>query len=132
MRRIAILATITLALAFPAIAVAKTVNYSFILGHVGRTFKMRLAHTGRIEMVLRYSRLRNPRADIIVSLASPTDPEGNVILDTAEKGSCKVAGDSFVCLEYIIGEPPGTYHLRMGLETKKRVITHLRLSWPAP
>jgi hypothetical protein len=31
-----------------------------------------------------------------------------------------------------MGEPPGTYHLRMGLETKKRVITHLRLSWPAP
>jgi hypothetical protein len=31
-RRIAILATVTLALAFPAVAVAKTVNYSFILG----------------------------------------------------------------------------------------------------
>jgi hypothetical protein len=55
-----------------------------------------------------------------------------VILDTAEKGSCKVAGDSFVCLEYITGLPPGKYHLRMGLETKQRVITHLKLSWPAP
>jgi hypothetical protein len=132
MRRIAILATVTLALAFPAVAVAKTVNYSFILGKAGRTFKMRLAHTGRIEMVLRYSRLRNPRADIIVSLVPPGNPDGNVILDTAEKGSCKVAGDSFVCLEYITGLPPGKYHLRMGLETKKRVITHLKLSWPAP
>jgi hypothetical protein len=132
MRRIAVLVTVTVLLAFPAIAVAKTVNYSFTLGHAGRTFKMRFAHTGRLEMVLRYSRLRNPKADIVVALVPPGNPDGNVILDTADKGSCKVAGDSFVCSQYIVGLAPGKYELRLGLETKAKVITHLRLAWPAP
>jgi len=132
MRRIAVLVTVTLALAFPAIAVAKTVNYSFILGHRGRTFTMHFAHTGRLEMVLRYSRIRNPRADIIVALVPPGDPDGNVIMDTAEKGLCHAAGDSRVCPVYITGLAPGKYELRMGLETKARVITHLKLAWPAP
>jgi hypothetical protein len=131
MRRIAVLVTVTLALAFPAIAAAKTVSYSFTLGHAGRTFKMHLAHTGRIRILLRYSRLRNPKADIVVALVPPGNPDGNVILDTAGKGSCKAAGDSFVCPVYIGGLPAGTYHVRMGLETKARVITHLTLSWPA-
>ena len=131
MRRIAVLVTVTLALAFPAVAGAKTVSYSFTLGHAGRIFKMHLAHTGRIRFVLRYSRIRNPKADIIVSLVPPGDPDGNVILDTAEKGSCKAAGDSFVCPVYIGGLPAGKYQLRMGLETKAKVITHLTLSWPA-
>jgi hypothetical protein len=132
MRRIAVLVTVTVLLAFPAIAVAKTVNYSFTLGHAGRTFKMHFAHTGRLEMVLRYSRLRNPKADIVVALVPPGNPDGNVILDTADKGSCKVACDSFVCSQYIVGLSPGKYRLRMGLETKAKVITHLKLAWPAP
>ena len=132
MRRIAVLVTITLALAFPAIAVAKTVSYSFTLGHAGRTFTMHLAHTGRIKILMRYSRLRNPKADIIVALVPPGDPDGNVILDTADKGSCKAAGDSFVCAQYLPGLAAGKYQIRMGLETKAKVITHLNLSWPAP
>jgi hypothetical protein len=132
MRRIAVLVTITIALAFPAIAVAKTVSYSFTLGHAGRTFTMHLAHTGRIKILMRYSRLRNPKADIIVALVPPGDPDGNVIFDTAEKGACKAAGDSFVCVQDITGLPAGKYQIRMGLETKAKVITHLNLSWPAP
>ena len=132
MRRIAVLVTVTLALAFPAIAVAKTVHYSFILGHKGRVFTMHFAHTGRLEMVLRYSRIRNPKADIVVSLVPPGDPDGNVIMDTAEKGTCLAAGDSFVCPFYATGFGPGKYQLRMGLETKAKVITHLKLAWPAP
>jgi hypothetical protein len=132
MRRIAVLVTVTLALAFPAIAVAKTVSYSFTLGHKERTFPMHLAHTGRIKMLLRYSRLRNPKADIVVALVPPGDPDGNVILDTAEKGSCKVAGDSFLCPVDITGLPAGKSAVRMGVETNAKVITHLTLSWPAP
>jgi hypothetical protein len=132
MRRIAVLVTVTLALAFPAIAVAKTVNYSFTLGHAGRVFTMHLAHTGRIKFLLRYSRIRNPKADIVVALVPPGDPDGNVILDTAEKGSCKAAGDSFLCPVDITGLPAGKYQLRMGIQTKAKVITHLTLSWPAP
>jgi hypothetical protein len=108
------------------------VSYSFTMGHAGRTFTMHLAHTGRIKMLLRYSRLRNPKADIIASLVPPGDPDGNVILDTAEKGSCKAAGDSFVCPVDITGLPAGKYEIRMGVETKAKVITHLTLSWPAP
>jgi hypothetical protein len=132
MRRIAVLVAVTLALAFPAIAVAKTVSYSFTLGHAGRTFTMHLAHTGRIKILMRYSRLRNPKADIIVSLVPPGDPDGNVVFDTAEKGSCKAAGDSFVCAQDITGLPAGKYQIRMGVETRAKVITHLNLSWPAP
>ena len=132
MGRSAVVVTVILALAFPAVAVARTVSYSFTLGHAGRTFTMHLAHTGRIKMLLRYSRLRNPKADIIASLVPPGNPDGNVILDTAEKGSCKAAGDSFVCPVDITGLAAGKYEIRMGLETKAKVITHLNLSWPAP
>jgi hypothetical protein len=131
MRRIAVVVAVTLFLAVPAVAVAKTVTHTFTLGSAGRVFKLHLAHTGRIQVVLRYSRIRHPRADIIVSLASPTDPEGNVIIDSANKASCKPAGDSLVCSAYIAGEPAENYQLRVGLETKTSVLTHLRLSWPA-
>jgi hypothetical protein len=132
MRRIAVLVTVTLALAFPAIAVAKTVNYSFILGHQGRTFTIHLAHTGRLEMVLRYSRIRNPRADIVVALAPPGDPDGNVVFDSASRSDCPKKGDSIVCSAYITGLAAGKYQVRVGLETKAKVITHLKLAWPAP
>jgi hypothetical protein len=131
MRRIAVMAAVTLLLAFPAVAVAKTLEHNFTLGKAGRVFKLKLAHTGRIQIVLRYSRIRHPKADIIVSLASPTDPEGNVVIDSANKSSCQAAGDSRVCSVYISGEPPGKYQVRVGLETASPVAAHLRLSWPA-
>jgi hypothetical protein len=131
MRRIAAVAAVTLLLAFPAVATAKTVLHTFTLGPTGRVFKLNLAHTGRIQIVLRYSRILHPKADIIVSLATPTDHDGNVVIDSGNKSSCTAAGDSRVCSVYISGEPAGKYQVRVGLETKVSVLTHLRLSWPA-
>jgi hypothetical protein len=131
MRRLAVVVTAVVVLAFPAVAVAKTVPYSFVLGKHGRVFTLHLAHTGRIRILLRYSRIRHPKADIIVSPATPTNPDGNVVIDSLDKASCTNAGDAKICLAYISGLPAGRYQVRVGLETKVRVITHLTLSWPA-
>jgi transketolase N-terminal domain/subunit len=133
MRRFAVLAVLVLALAVPAVALAKTTTTAFTLGkgHTGRTFHMTLAHTGRIQVVLRYSRLHNPKADLIMSLHQPGQ-DGNVILDTGSTGQgCKAAGDSYVCSIYISGVAAGKWVIGLGKESHAAVAIHLRLSWPA-
>jgi hypothetical protein len=133
MRRFAVLAVLTLALAVPATALAKTQSFAFTLakGNTGRTFKLTLAHTGRIQIVLRYSRLHNPKAHLIMSLRQP-GTDGNVILDTGTSGQgCKAAGDSYVCSIYIAGVAAGKWVVALGKESPAAVPIHLRLSWPA-
>jgi hypothetical protein len=136
MRRFVIPAVAILALAVPASAYAKTVTHNFTMNtsNAGTccVFKMHLAHTGRIAVVFRYSRIHNPKAHFIMSLRTPTDPEGNVVLDTGRSGfGCKAAGDFYVCSLYFSGLAAGNYSIAVGKETPAPANVRLRLSWPA-
>ncbi len=94
-------------------------------------FKLNLAHTGRIRIVLRYSRIRHPKADIVVAWRRRPIRTGTSSSTAPTSRRAPRAGDSRVCSVYISGLPAGTYQVRVGLETKVRVLTHLTLSWPA-
>ena len=133
MRRFVIAAVAILALAAPATASAKTATHAFTLGAGPRhSFKLTLAHPGRIQIVLRYSRIRNPKADVVINFRQANDPDGNLILDTGGAGAgCQKGGDNYVCSLYLSGLSAGTYFVTVGKETRADVPVHLRLSWPA-
>jgi len=114
MRRFVIAAVAILALAVPTAAYAKTVSHAFTLAKgssTGRVFKLTLAHKGRIQIVLRYSRIHNPKADLLINL--------------------RQAGDSYVCSIYLPGLAAGNWFVTVAKQTTAAVPVHLRLSWPA-
>jgi hypothetical protein len=135
MRRFVIAAVAILALAVPTAAYAKTVSHAFTLAKgssTGRVFKLTLAHKGRIQIVLRYSRIHNPKADLLINLRQAGDPDGNIILDTGNNGmGCTKAGDSYVCSIYLPGLAAGNWFVTVAKQTTAAVPVHLRLSWPA-
>jgi hypothetical protein len=135
MRRFVVAAVVFLTLAVPTAAFAKTVTHAFTIGKGpghGRRFELHLAHKGRIQIVLRYSRIHNPKADLLVNLRQQGDPDGNIILDTGGRGmGCAKAGDSYVCSLYLPGLAAGNWFVTVAKETTAAVPVHLRLSWPA-
>ena len=135
MRRFVIATVAILALAVPTAAYAKTVSHAFTLAKgpsSGRVFKLDLAHSGRIQIVLRYSRIHNPKADLLINLRQHGDPDGNIILDTGGRGmGCTKAGDSYVCSLYLPGLAAGNWFVTVAKQTTAAVPVHLRLSWPA-
>ena len=133
MRRFAVLAVLAVALAVPSAALAKTTFSVFTLGKgfTGKKFHIRLAHTGRIQIVLRYSRITNPKLDLIMSVRRP-GTDGNVVLDTGGTGQgCNADGNFYVCSVYLAGQGAGRWVVAMGKESRAKATIHLRLSWPA-
>jgi len=135
MRRFVIATVAILALAVPAAASAATATHAFTLAKgnsAGKVFKLHLAHSGRIQIVMRYSRIHNPKADVLINLRQQGDPDGNIVLDTGGSGmGCKKAGDSYVCSLYLAGLAAGNWFVTVAKETTAAVPIHLRLSWPA-
>jgi hypothetical protein len=136
MRRFVIPAVAILALAAPASAYAKTVTHNVTMTRGNDTgccvYPLHLAHAGRIQVVFRYSRVQNPKARFIMSLRTPTDPEGNVVLDTGGVGGgCTAAGDFYVCPLYFSGLAAGNYSIALAKETSAAARVRVRLSWPA-
>ena len=133
MRRLVIAAVAMLAVAVPS-AYAATATHSFTLSkaHPGYSFKLNLAHAGRIQVVVRYSKVRHPKADILVKLRQKGDPDGNIVLDTGGSGpGCATAGDNDVCSLYLSGLAKGVWFMTVSEDKLGTVPVHLRLSWPA-
>jgi hypothetical protein len=134
MRRFAVAAVAILALAVPTAAYAKTVSHAFTLSkaHTGYSFKLHLAHSGRIQVVVRYSRVLHPKADILVNLRQQGDPDGNIVLDTGQRGmGCAKAGENYVCTLYLSGLAAGNWFVTVAEDKFGTVPVHVRLSWPA-
>jgi hypothetical protein len=134
MRRFVIAAVAILAVAVPSAAYAATATHSFTLGkaHPGYSFKLNLAHNGRIQVVVRYSKVRHPKADILVNLRQKGDPDGNIVLDTGGSGQgCTTAAGSYICSLYLSGLAKGVWFVTVSEDKFGTVPVHLRLSWPA-
>jgi hypothetical protein len=134
MRRFVIATVAVLAVAAPSAAYAATATHSFTLSraHTGYAFKLHLAHKGRIQVVVRYSKVRHPKADILVNLRQQGDPDGNIVLDTGGSGQgCTTAAGNYVCSVYISGLAAGNWFVTIAEDKAGTVPVHARLSWPA-
>jgi hypothetical protein len=134
MRRFVIATVAILAVAVPSAAYAVTATHSFTLSkaHRGYSFKLNLAHAGRIQVVVRYSKVRHPKADILVNLRQKGDPDGNIVLDTGGSGQgCTTAGDNYVCSLYLSGLAKGVWFITVSEDKLGTLPVHLSLSWPA-
>jgi hypothetical protein len=132
MRRLTGLVVLIVLLAIPATALAKTVGHSFTLGHgfTGRTFTIHLARRGAVTVVLSYSRVTNPHADILVSLRKSTWPEDVLLIDSAS-GGCTHTATTITCRVSDHPLPRGKYFVAVSKETQAAAPVRLRLTWPA-